>query len=292
MRTHQGVRARPLPLLVMLGAWQFMSTSGALAQCIGYGDADVNHVVDLSDFSEFAKCLSGPENILSKKECDPQVALIVNADGDDDVDLRDYSRFATAFLREYFDYGPHRADPEAERLAMQISPELRAPDDVYERVRRDLAIMRANYADLQWASDTPDFEGDRLLVRLVSPADHEMFDQWTAFLLVTRDYSNRNDPGLHFLAFCDNLNIPALVRAYEQLDEVQYAGPSFLICLFGCCVSQIELSESSVGYHYKFFYPANPEDCSGCYRTRVLDVDEAGSVAHISCSDSCLAECP
>jgi hypothetical protein len=268
--------------------------SQASAQCIGPGDADANQIVDLSDFATLSGCLNGPGAALSNGVCEPQAASVFDTDDDGDIDLRDYSRFATAFMMEYFNYGPHRENPEAERLAIQLSGELRAPDEVYERVLRDLALLRELYSDLQGASDTREYVGDELLVHLVSPNNRGMFDTLNAYFLIVSDYEYHIVPGLHLLQFCDNLNAPVLVAEYEALDEVQNAEPDWVDCTFGCARSQIEVSRSMTNYRYTFNYDAqNPADPnSACWRVRVLETDGVGQVLQVSCTDSCLGECP
>ena len=294
MKTHRGIPNLAVLLLMTVSAPTITLMPAASAQCIGPGDADGNHVVDLSDFAVLWECLTGPANALPNGVCDPQAASAFDTDGDNDVDLRDYSRFANAFLTEYFDYGPHREDPEAERFAIQLSGELRAPDEMYERVHRDLALVRQLYSDLQGVSDTPEYVGDHLLVRLVSANNRGMFDTLNAFFLVTYDYQYHGDPGLHLLRFCDDLNAPALALNYEDLDEVQHAEPDWVYCTYGCGPSNIDVSQSVTHYRYTFNYvsqnPANPSE--SCWRTRILETDDSGQVLQMSCTDSCLGECP
>lgn len=287
MKTYRGTPVIAILLLAELCASAITSKSAASAQCIGPGDSDANHVVDLQDYASLMGCLGGPATALPIGVCNTQAASAFDTDNDGDVDLRDYSRFATAFLQEYFDYGQHREDPEAERLAIQLSGELRAPDDVYERVRRDLEILRQLYLDLQGAFDTPEYGSGSLLVRLVSPTNREMFDALNAFFLVTSDYQFHNDPGLHLLQFCDELNAPVLALVYEGLDEVQYAEPDWVYCTDGSCRWQIEVSRSMTLYRYTFNYASGI-----CWRTRVLETDDTGQVLLVSCADSCLGECP
>jgi hypothetical protein len=56
-----------------------------------YGDLDDNGAVDVADFDALADCLAGPDNGL------PTGCWNVDADLDDDADLHDAARFATAF---------------------------------------------------------------------------------------------------------------------------------------------------------------------------------------------------
>ncbi len=291
IKMHRGTSNLAVLLLTTVGASTITSMPTASAQCIGPGDADVNHVVDLSDFAVLWECLTGPVNALPNGVCDPQAASAFDTDGDNDVDLRDYARFATSFLREYFDYGPHREDPEAERFAMQLSGELRAPDEVYERVHRDLAAIRQLYPELQGVTDFQEFVGDYLFVRLVSNNDRDMYDALNDYFLVTSDREFEIVPGLHGLRLCDNINAPVLAARYEELDEVQYAHPDFPACI-DCCGSQIYVTESGLYHRYTFYYAYDTDECFGCWRARVLDTDEAGTVTQVNCTDSCLGECP
>jgi hypothetical protein len=215
-------------------------------------------------------------------------------DADGDIDLHDAALFAVLFGRQYFDYGPHREDAEAERLAMPLTQELRVPDYEYERVHRDLGLIREAYPDLSGVVDTPGIAGSALWVRLVSPEDRDGFDEMNAFFVVTSDHEFGFSPGLHGLHFCDNLNTPILALVYEQLDEVEYAHTSGALCLDdGCCCQQIDVTRFDNLFRYAFYYLSGLSPQGGvCYQTRTLETDEAGAVSLVGCSDTCLGGCP
>ena len=128
----------------------------------------------------------------------------------------------------YFDYAPHRIDPEAEQLAMHLSGQLRAPDSEYDRIRRDLQIIRSVYPKLQTVVDDPDYVPNHLIVRL----DPSL--PWTGYVALNDYYQVIEDQvifhslAIHLIKFCDNLNAFAVSREYAVLPEVLYAEPDYV----------------------------------------------------------------
>ncbi len=75
-------------VLVSVGAW-FART--AIAQC-AHGDPDGSGTVDLSDYSLFVDCVTGPAGAPVSPGCGP-----VDFDGDRDVDKADLGAFQGVF---------------------------------------------------------------------------------------------------------------------------------------------------------------------------------------------------
>jgi len=180
---------------------------------------------------------------------------------------------------QYFDYGPHRANAEAEQLAMHLSAQLRAPDEEYERVRRDLALIRTAYPVLGAAVDDPDYVRDQLIVNVASASPQ--YEQANVFYQVVND---EIPGGSHVLTFCDNLNAPQLAVIYEALPGVNYAEPNFFIG------TDDQITIAPLGTTLRYDIDDGFNDCPAgciCHRLWSVDVDEGGGVLLVSFDESC-----
>jgi hypothetical protein len=186
----------------------------------------------------------------------------------------------------YFDYTPHRADPEAEFLAMTLTGQLRAPDEEYERIHRDLALIRAVCPGVADIKDRREYRPDQILVRLVSDVPHDDYDALNTFYQVVDDKTYRYVTGLHLLTFCDNINIPFVVPEYEAFPDVQYAEPNWA---FGDG-DNITVTPDGTTYRYEIVHGYG--DCmSGCiyHDTWLFDVEADGTVVLTYSDEPC---CP
>ncbi|MCH8150451.1 MAG: FG-GAP repeat protein, partial [Planctomycetes bacterium] len=178
---------------------------------------------------------------------------------------------------EYFDFGPHRLDSEAERLAMQVSWELRAPDDEYDRIRSDLSLIREAFPMLDAVVDDPGYAPDQLIVRLSSSGSLPSYEDMNTYYQVVED-SLLGGTDTHLLTFCDNLNAPVLSAEYTALPGVLYAEPNLAIG------TDDEITITLLGGVRRYTIVDGFHDCfdgCDCERTWVIDVDEAGDVTLI-----------
>jgi len=187
---------------------------------------------------------------------------------------------------QYFDYGPHRDNAEAEQLAMALSGSLRAPNAEYARIVGDLAAIRAAYPVLTDAVDDPDYAPDQLIVKIKSGWPTTTFDQTNAFyqmidldVLVGTTY---------VLTYCDNLNAPVLASIYEALPEVDYAEPN---SFFG---HDDSIVVTPLGSTWRYTIDDGFHDCfdgCDCHRSWTFDVALGGAVALIHFGESGAAWC-
>lgn len=167
-----------------------------------------------------------------------------------------------------FDYTPHRLDGEAEYLAMELSGALRAPDDEYNRIHRDLGLIRSAVPAVNIVQFHGAYAPDQMFVRLEIDLSQDGFDQLNAFYQVIDDREYTIVPGLHVLTFCDTLNIPALAPEYEVLPEVRYAGPNYSIG------DGDDISVTPIGTTYRYEFDHGSGDCaSGCLCRQYWTVD-------------------
>jgi hypothetical protein len=258
---------------------------GAAAQqeCAGLGDLDADGTVGLADLGAFAVCMAGPGVLPGG---DPVVAERADFDTDSDVDLGDFASLAQLAGRQYFDYGPHRADLEAEMLAMELSGQLRAPDAEYDRILGDLAEIRTVYAELIGVIDDPDYVPNELIVGLVEGQPLEEYEALNAYYLLTgREHLFGS---WWTLSFCDNLNARVLGPIYTALAAVQYADPNGLIG------TDDQIAVAVLGETYRYTIDDGFWDCfdgCDCHRVWVIDVSGAGAVSLVSYEEYGMSWC-
>lgn len=244
--------------------------------CYGPGDLDADGFVDGGDLGVFAECMAGPDVTEPPPGCDPEVFARADLEGEGDVDLLDYAVLSRLIGREYFNYGPHRENLEAEMLAMDITGQLRAPDAQYNRILRDLALIRVEFHQLETVIDDMDYLPNQLLVGLV---DGQPLDDYDAL----NEYYQLESEEIHYsfrlLTFCDNLNAPVLAALYAALPAVSWADPNHLIGIDDYITIDV------IGTTYRYNIDDGFWDCfdgCDCHRFWVIDVGELGDVTLIS----------
>jgi hypothetical protein len=91
-----GVMIRPV--LGLSGVWNVDHARLAVTCATGTpGDADLDGDVDLADHAALAGCLTGPQNTDRPTGCPPCAYARLDADGDDDIDLRDFAELMERF---------------------------------------------------------------------------------------------------------------------------------------------------------------------------------------------------
>ena len=194
-----------------------------------------------------------------------------------------------------FDYGPHREDALAEYLAMELSPALRAPDDEYDRVHRDLELIRAVFPPVDVLRTYRRYVPNKMLVRVDVNLPQDAYNQLNAFYQVIDDHAFTAVPGLHVVTFCDTLNIPTLVAEYEALPEVLYAEPDYIGTIPE--VDPDDAVVTPIGTTYRYLFSRNVFDfCGGpcpCFMHWSGDVLEDGSLTGVLswASGACVADC-
>jgi len=244
--------------------------------CRGAGDLSGEGRVDAADLPIFAACMGGPDIAEPPPGGDPNAFALADLSGDGDVDLHDFGVLMRQVGGQYFAYGPHRQNLEAEMLAMTVANMLRAPDAEYERILRDLALIRAAYPQLVTVIDDTDYMPTELLVGIDAGQPLDQYYALNEFYLVQSEeihYSFR------LLTFCDSLNLPLLAPIYEALAAVTWADPNWLIGIDDYITIDV------IGATYRYNIDDGFWDCfdgCDCHRYWVIDVDQAGNVTLIS----------
>ena len=191
---------------------------------------------------------------------------------------------------DFFDYTPHRDNTEAEQLAMHLAGQLRAPDEEYARILRDLQLIREVYPEIAYVIDRPDYDPDELIVRLIEGESESEYQALNAYYQVVEDRRISQLLNIHLLTLCDNLNIPLLVPVYVA-PNILYAEPSWLVG------EGDEITVERLDTVYRYTITTGCGDClSGCiyHRSWTIDVDENGILALLSfvgSDGSCFVDC-
>jgi hypothetical protein len=259
-------------LLIAIGVALWPSAAVAQQSCYGPGDINADSAVSAGDWLAFESCLAGPGLGIPPPGCDPEQFARADLDDDGDVDLADLAALGPLFGQQYFDYGPHRDNLEAEMLAMAMRGVLRAVETDYQRIIRDLALIRAEYPKLQDVIDDPDWVPKELLLKLVAGQPTTGYQALNRFYQVVQEqvYSW----GIK-LTFCDNLNAEELALIYAALPEVQWAEPNGLIGI------DDYITVTDRGDRWEYWIDDGFMDCfdgCDCHREWLLQVDTQGTV--------------
>lgn len=131
---------------------------------------------------------------------------------------------------------PTLPEPEALAIALWLSHELKAPPDLYERVRSDLSLIREKFRDSLPAVDLQfhqPWEPSRLIVgfdednyQQVSDGQYRAWDSLNALYSLARIDLSMPAFNMLKLKFDDDLNPEILADAYQQLPGVRFAVPN------------------------------------------------------------------
>lgn len=131
---------------------------------------------------------------------------------------------------------PTQPDAEALAIALWLSHELKAPTDLYERVRSDLLLIRDEFRDSIPAVDLKfhvPWEPGRLILgfdqdyyQTISDGHYDAWDSLNALYNMVRIDLSMPAFNMLKLKFDDELNPEILAAAYQQLPGVRFVVPN------------------------------------------------------------------
>ncbi|NNF43480.1 MAG: hypothetical protein HKN62_10630 [Phycisphaerales bacterium] len=220
----------------------------------------------------------------------PCPGCVADLDGSGDVGFTDLLTVLSAWGPCLFEYGPVRDNPEAEQIGLEIlgpGGALVLDDTRYERIDRDLGLIRKAEPGLAGEIHTPAWAPNRIIVRRVAGADLEAYDALNAFFQITDEDHLFSD--WYVLSFPGNLNIPALALVYTDLDAIDLAEPDGLIG-----GSNTYAPSGRPGETWRWNIDDGFHDCfdgCDCHRLYVIDVTADGSVSTVSYDEVGAAWC-
>jgi hypothetical protein len=209
----------------LLVALTCLTLTAAATACPCPADVDGSGTVDVDDL------------LIVLTEWGPCNGCAGDVNDDDVVDFVDLLDVLTAWGPCNFDYEPLQDDAEAEQIGLEMlgaEGPLRMPDDTYDRIDRDLELIRiaeptlasenctiCGYDD---AIHSPAWTATKLLVRKVPKAPPDDYEAFNACFDVVREDHLFGD--VYVLHFPHALNAPALAILYTGLDSVEHAQPA------------------------------------------------------------------
>lgn len=263
-----------------------VSTASAFDCTLGDGDGDAD--VDFEDFQNLQICFTG-QGGFAGAECEA-----FDFDEDGDVDLDDYDGFESSVTgpTEYFDYGPSPLPNfEAELLALETGPDLFADLVMYERIKRDLALIRDFQPDAAGAQHDPTWLPDEMIVFVLDDLPRCEFDALNVLFQVTAvDFLFQSGGGIWYVVhYPGRMRIPVLTGFYETLPEVGFAEPNFLIGTDDH-ITVVPGPDGVWTYHIEDGFHDCFDGCD-CHIFWIFEVDPKGNVEQTSLQCSGLPWC-
>lgn len=258
----------------------FMVSSGiAEAQvCCLAADVSGDLRVDGEDVAAFVQALIDPAGM------DPRALCAADIIADGLVDLNDLGPFVDLLLNPaagLFDFGPPWPDAEAEQIALEMlgaAGPLLVPDPVYQRIDRDLGLIRVTEPRLAGETHAMAWAPNQLIVELVPGLPLDDYECLNATYQVI-DASNLFGDW-YVLTFAGNLNVVALGTIYTAAPEVQFTEPN------GLLGGQNYWTPTDLGGGvWRWEVDDGWWDCfdgCDCHRYYVFETDSPGNVTRIS----------
>ncbi|MCK4873165.1 MAG: hypothetical protein KAS72_10605 [Phycisphaerales bacterium] len=213
-------------------------------------------------------------------------AYELNADGDLDGDNDTDQADLGILLAEYgqtvvFDFGTQYDDAEAWQIGLEMlgpGGSLLLPATSYERIDRDLDLIRVAEPDLADQTHTMAWAANQLMVSIVEGADDQEYRCLNEYYQVTDEEHLFGT--WYLLTFAGKLNVEALAVIYVALPEIQYAEPN------GLMGGENFWTPSPLGDGiWRWEIDDGFMDCfdgCDCHRYYVFETDEDGTVTLIS----------
>jgi hypothetical protein len=160
-----------------------------------------------------------------------------------------------------------RADENLELLALRVSGAVVAPQDVYDRVVRDVTAIRAAHPEVQGVRYLPRDDGKSLLVimnKSVADANRARFQElYARWRLVDSSNLSQLTPDSQIVAlrFVGIYDMTVVAREFAALGGVSSAEPDRITNIGGA--DTICLTRDGVWYRYVFERASGCEACGG-----------------------------
>jgi len=220
------------------------------------------------------------DDLLSVINAWGQSAVPADVNGSGAVDIDDLLNVINEWGTCLFDYGPVYPNTEAHQIGLEMlgsGGPLTLPQQMYDRIDRDLGLIRTEFPALVPETHTLAWAPTQLIVNVpnLQAPDylcHNTFYQVTGTQHLFSTW--------YVLTFAGKFNVPAMAQLYMTNAAVTFAEPNGLIggqnfwvpTNMGNGVWRWNIDD---GFHDCF-------DGCDCHRYYVIDVDAAGKVTLIS----------
>lgn len=200
-----------------------------------------------------------------------------DVDGSGTVDVGDLVEVILAWGPCRHDFGPGFDDAEAEQIALEMlgpGGPLQVPPAIYERVDRDLDLIRAAVPDLVSETHTMAWAPNQLIVQVNvddPTGDYECLNTYYRVVAESVIFSN-----FHLVTFAGNTNVERMVQQYLVGDDVLSAEPNGLIG-----GQNFWTPVNSGGGVWTWTIDDGWQDCfdgCDCHRVYTIETDEPGNL--------------
>ena len=202
-------------------------------------------------------------------------------DDDGDVGVSDLLLLLAWWGPAVIDYGSPGENAEAQQIGLEMlgaSGPLFVPQDVYDRIDRDLNLIRHVESGLATETHAPAWIPNQLIVKLADGAPEDEYVCLNEYYQVI-DVDNLFGTW-YVLTFAGKLNVVALAAIYAVAPEVEFAEPNGLIGGENFWVP----TPLAAGV-WRWDIDDGFMDCfdgCDCHRFYVLETDEGGNATLIS----------
>ena len=155
---------------------------------------------------------------------------IADLDGDGSVTTHDLLELFSGWGPTQFEFAVGQDDLEAQQIAIEMlgaGGHLNAPAEVYERVDRDLDLIRAAVHGLADQTHSPAWVANQMIAQILVDEPQQ------EYLCLNEYYQVTNLDNLFsnwwVITFDGNINIPALIPIYTEAPAVSFAEPNGII---------------------------------------------------------------
>ena len=175
-----------------------------------------------------------------------------------------------------------RPDENLELLALRVSGAVVAPQDVYDRVVRDVTAIRATHPELQGIVYSPPDDGKSLLLIAHGPAAdtaralfQDLYARWR--LAESRGLMQLSpDSQMVLLRFRGNYDMTAVAKEFSALPGVSSAGPDWIITLGRAPTICLTRDRS----WYRYVFDLGGGGCDSCAGHQLgFSADASGAIA-------------
>ncbi|MHC5023364.1 MAG: hypothetical protein ACYTGG_05565 [Planctomycetota bacterium] len=155
-------------------------------------------------------------------------------DGSGTVDITDLLHLLSQWGPCVFDYGPPRDHAEAWQISLeQLGPTgpLLAPDAAYDRIVRDLNVIRFFYPALGGQTHTKAWNPNELIVKVLDALPHDEYESLkTCYDVIDEEFLFNSGGGAWYvLTFSGWCNVEAMAPVFAAAPEVEFAEPNGIV---------------------------------------------------------------
>jgi hypothetical protein len=198
--------------------------------CCLKGDLNRDLAITPSDVPTFVDVLLDPGELSPHRLCAGDANGDGRVDGDD---IDPFLRILADPTLALFDYGPPRANAEAEQIGLEMlgpSGPLLVPDAFYERIDRDLGLIRATYPALATQTHAAEWAPNQIIAKVLHGMPRDEYNCLNIYYRMTNEqFLFTSGGGWYVLTFAGNLNVERLAVIYADAPEIQFAEPNGFI---------------------------------------------------------------